>query len=97
MSPIAQYSAASQLLPSTEGEDVLITHDIGATEKYFHAQKPRKDNQEMMIGIEGFKEARLRFFWNKALWKLLHLSKGTLTVCQLVVKSKVINFCCSGL
>jgi hypothetical protein len=77
VSPIAHYFAASKLLPSTEGEDVLITHDIGATDKYFHAQKPRKDNQEM-IGIEGFKEARLRFFWNKALWKLLHLSKGIL-------------------
>jgi len=53
------------LLPSTEGKDVLTTHDIGATEKYLHAQKPRKDNQEV-IETEGLKEARLSFFWNKA-------------------------------
>jgi hypothetical protein len=44
------------VVPSTECEDVLTTHDIRATEKYFHAQKPRKDNQEV-IGTEGFKEA----------------------------------------
>jgi hypothetical protein len=62
---IAQYFAASQSLPSTECEDVLTTDDIGATEKYFYAQKLRKDNQEV-IETEGLKEARLRFFWNKA-------------------------------
>jgi hypothetical protein len=54
------------LLPSTECEDVLTTHDIEATERYFHTQKPRKDNQGV-IETEGLKEARLSCFWNKAL------------------------------
>jgi predicted SnoaL-like aldol condensation-catalyzing enzyme len=42
-------------------EDVLTRHDIGAAEKYFFAQKPIKHNQQVM-GTEGFKEARPRFF-----------------------------------
>jgi hypothetical protein len=45
---------------------VLTTHDIEATERYFHTQKPRKDNQGV-IETEGLKEARLSCFWNKAL------------------------------
>jgi predicted SnoaL-like aldol condensation-catalyzing enzyme len=42
-------------------EDVLTRHDIGAAEKYFFAQKPIEHNQQV-IGTEGFKEARRRFF-----------------------------------
>jgi predicted SnoaL-like aldol condensation-catalyzing enzyme len=41
-------------------EDVLTRHDIGAADKYF-AQKPIKHNGQVM-GTEGFKEARRRFF-----------------------------------
>jgi predicted SnoaL-like aldol condensation-catalyzing enzyme len=41
-------------------EYVLTRHDIGAAEKYF-AQKPIKHNTQV-LGIEGFKEARRRFF-----------------------------------
>lgn len=43
-------------------EDVLTRHDIGAADKYFFfAQEPIKHNGQMM-GTEGFKEARGRFF-----------------------------------
>jgi predicted SnoaL-like aldol condensation-catalyzing enzyme len=41
-------------------EDVLTRHDIAAADKYF-AQKPIKHNGQVM-GTEGFKEARRRFF-----------------------------------
>jgi predicted SnoaL-like aldol condensation-catalyzing enzyme len=41
-------------------EDVLNRHDIAATDKYF-AQDPIKHNQQV-LGTEGFKEARRRFF-----------------------------------
>jgi predicted SnoaL-like aldol condensation-catalyzing enzyme len=41
-------------------EDVLNRHDIGAADKYF-AQNPIKHNEQVM-GTEGFKEARRRFF-----------------------------------
>ena len=40
--------------------DVLTNHNIEATDKYF-VQKPIKHN-EPVIGIEGFKQARLRLF-----------------------------------
>lgn len=43
-------------------EDVLTRHDIGAVDKFFFfAQEPIKHNGQMM-GAEGFKEARRRFF-----------------------------------
>jgi predicted SnoaL-like aldol condensation-catalyzing enzyme len=41
-------------------EDVLTRHDIAAADKYF-AQKPINHNGQVM-GTEGFKEARRRFF-----------------------------------
>jgi predicted SnoaL-like aldol condensation-catalyzing enzyme len=41
-------------------QDVLTRHDIGAADKYF-VQKPIKHN-EQVLGTEGFKEARRRFF-----------------------------------
>jgi predicted SnoaL-like aldol condensation-catalyzing enzyme len=41
-------------------EDVLTRHDVGAADKYF-AQKPIKHNTQV-LGTEGFKEARRRFF-----------------------------------
>src|SRR5215218_3547735 len=41
-------------------EDVLNRHDIAVADKYF-AQKPIKHNQQV-LGTEGFKEARRRFF-----------------------------------
>jgi predicted SnoaL-like aldol condensation-catalyzing enzyme len=41
-------------------EDVLDRHDIAAADKYF-AQRPIKHNQQV-LGTEGFKEARRRFF-----------------------------------
>jgi predicted SnoaL-like aldol condensation-catalyzing enzyme len=41
-------------------EDVLSRHDITAADKYF-AQKPIKHNAQV-LGTEGFKEARRRFF-----------------------------------
>jgi predicted SnoaL-like aldol condensation-catalyzing enzyme len=42
-------------------EDVLTRHNIGAADKYFFAQKPIKHNAQV-LGTEGFKEARRRFF-----------------------------------
>ena len=42
-------------------EDVLTRNDIAAADKYFFAQKPIKHNGQVM-GTEGFKEARRRFF-----------------------------------
>jgi predicted SnoaL-like aldol condensation-catalyzing enzyme len=42
-------------------EDVLTRHNIGAADKYFFAQKPIKHNAQV-LGREGFKEARRRFF-----------------------------------
>lgn len=41
-------------------EDVLTRHDVAAADKYF-AQKPIKHNTQI-LGTEGFKEARRRFF-----------------------------------
>ncbi len=41
-------------------EDVLTRHDIAAADGYF-AQKPIKHNTQI-LGTEGFKEARQRFF-----------------------------------
>ncbi len=42
-------------------KDVLTRHNIGAADKYFFAQKPIKHNAQV-LGTEGFKEARRRFF-----------------------------------
>jgi predicted SnoaL-like aldol condensation-catalyzing enzyme len=42
-------------------EDVLIEHNIAAADKYFFAQNPIKRNARI-LGTEGFKEARRRFF-----------------------------------
>ena len=41
-------------------EDVLTKHNIAAADKYF-AQNPIKHNAQV-LGTEGFKEARRRFF-----------------------------------
>jgi predicted SnoaL-like aldol condensation-catalyzing enzyme len=41
-------------------QDVLNRHDIAAADKYF-AQNPIKHNAQV-LGTEGFKEARRRFF-----------------------------------
>jgi predicted SnoaL-like aldol condensation-catalyzing enzyme len=42
-------------------EDVLSRHDIAAADKYFGGQNPIRHNQQA-LGIEGFKEARRRYF-----------------------------------
>jgi carboxypeptidase C (cathepsin A) len=42
-------------------EDVLTRHNIGAADNYFFAQKSIKHNTKV-LGTEGFKEARRRFF-----------------------------------
>ncbi|MFL6309705.1 MAG: hypothetical protein ACJ70W_03585 [Nitrososphaera sp.] len=41
-------------------QDVLTNHNIEAPDKYF-VQKPIRNN-EPVIGIEGFKQSRLRLF-----------------------------------
>jgi predicted SnoaL-like aldol condensation-catalyzing enzyme len=41
-------------------QDVLTRHDIAVADKYF-VQKPIK-HDEQILGTEGFKEARRRFF-----------------------------------
>jgi predicted ester cyclase len=41
-------------------QDVLTNHNIEAPDKYF-VQKPIRNN-DLVIGIEGFKQSRLRLF-----------------------------------